>query len=357
MNIAVLGFGTVGKGVVEIVDGSESDCSIKTIFAREKYRNEIGDRLETNFDNILQDESIAIIVEVLGGETFAYDCIKRALNAHKHVVTANKNIISKHFIELTSLAKENHVALHYEASVGGGIPVIQTLIKSSATDQVYAISGVVNGTANYILTQMTQQGKTLEDALTEARESGFAEADATADLEGFDAARKLSILGTIAFKQPISYDDIQTRGINGVTPAIIEKVTSKGYHLKHAAVAKYVGNQMNLRCEPVLVKASHPFFHVENETNSISFQSTYNDTVTLIGLGAGSLPTASAIVSDIYLITRGQYYDAIVEPTVIDKISNIPTGEYFIVTEEEMVIKPASQVELDQSQFYASVVE
>lgn len=357
MNIAVLGYGTVGKGVVEIVDSNDSDYKVTAIFARETYRDVVGQRLKTDIAEILNDVSIDIIVEVLGGEDFAYECIKKALAKGKHVVTANKNVISKHFKELTQLAEANQVALHYEASVGGGTPVIQTIIKTSATDDVSSVSGVVNGTANFILTQMTENSVSLDQALSKARENGFAEQDATDDLEGFDAARKLSILATIAFKQPLTLKDVQVSGITNVTPEIINDALTRGYHIKHIVTAEISDQTLSLRCEAAFVNESHPFYYVDNEVNSISIVSKYNHKVTLTGFGAGSLPTASAVVSDIYLISKAQYYRAKIQDDKTIPIDNKPSAAYYLVSGDKVEIKQATQYELENSSFYALVVD
>lgn len=226
--IGLLGFGTVGSGVYHILTKHQASIEKKTgvslqiekalVKEPELFEDQIpGITFTSDVDYILNDEEISIIVEVLGGVDFAFNCVKKALESGKHVVTANKDLLAKHGVELSQIARENNVYLYYEASVGGGIPVLRPLVEHVASNEVESIYGIVNGTTNFILTSMSQQGLSYEEVLKVAQEKGFAEADPTSDVEGYDATYKLIILTRVAFGTNVSFDAIPKKGITQVT--------------------------------------------------------------------------------------------------------------------------------------------
>lgn len=356
MNGAVLGFGTVGKNVVKILDETEGDCCITAIFARQKYQMLIGDRLQTDIDAIINDSNIDFIVETLGGEEFAYECIKKALIHKKHVVTANKNVVCRYFDELTTLAKTNGVGFHFEASVSGAIPVIHTLIKLITANQIVKIEGIVNGTTNYVLTQMIENQLSLKQAIGQAQQLGFAEQDPSADLEGWDASRKLAILASIAFKQEISLKDIDVKGIDGINQAIIADIKQRGYTVKHMITAQNINHKLQLRSEPVLITKQHPFYQINNETNSIIIHTNNSGTITLSGLGAGGLPTASAVVQDCFLLQQHQFYYRQIKQTTPLIVDNHGDDLFYVSNGKQTTIQKINSETNNNAVFLARVV-
>ena len=311
VNVAIMGIGTVGGGTYEILKKNRAhikktqgvDIAVTKILDRsaELIEKRTGNKniATTNLDDIISDDSISIVVETMGGVEPAKTFIKKALAAGKSVVTANKELISKHWSELEQTAKAGGAGLYFEASCVGGVPVIRTLTESIQGDNVLEIMGIINGTTNYILTKMTEEGMSYSQALKGAQEKGFAEFDPTADVEGFDATYKLSILSSLAFHTCIPYTEIYREGISNISVSDIESAKDFGYTIKLLAIGKKKGNSVDVRVHPAFVPNSHPLASVRNEFNAVFLKGDSVDNIMLYGRGAGALPTGSAIVSDI----------------------------------------------------------
>lgn len=317
MNIRVglLGFGTVGTGTYELLNANKdiigkrigAQIDITKIFVRNiaKYEHKVEDKniFTTNVDEIIKNDEIDIVVEVMGGTTFSYECIKSALQNGKNVVTANKDLIATKGVELFNLAAENKVDFRYEASVLGGIPIIRVLYDSLGCNKITEMLGIMNGTTNFILTKMTEENQDYADVLKEAQCLGYAEADPTADVEGYDAARKLAILSSIAFNEPFVFEDVDVQGITSISKNDIKQARDMGYLIKLIGRAKTEGEQHSLVVYPMLVKKEHPLSAVRGAYNAIYVKGDGIGESMLYGQGAGSMPTGSSVLSDIMEIS------------------------------------------------------
>lgn len=311
IQIAILGCGTVGSGVIRLLQThGESirmqlgeDIVIKKVLARTpKKARDLGLREEQicgDFNEIVSDPGISAVIELIGGIDDAYSYITQSLNAKKHVVTANKDLIALHYLELMELASKNGVSFAFEASVGGGIPLIDSIRRTLAANRIESMYGILNGTTNYILTKMTQEGWSYGEALARAQELGFAEADPTSDVEGHDAARKIAILSTLAFHTPVSYYDVYHEGISGITTADIRFAGRSGYVFKLLGVAERTKTGCTAYVRPALVPSGHPLAAVSESFNAVFLKGDAVGDVMLYGRGAGSLPTASSVVGDL----------------------------------------------------------
>ncbi len=313
LNIAVLGYGVVGSGVVDLIQqknpGIKSrlgkGITVKKILDIRDFSNDPNKELITqNPDEILQDESIRIVVETIGGTGFAYDMTKRALKAGKSVVTSNKELVATHGPELLALAAENDVSYLFEASVGGGIPIIRPLHNCLAANDIYSITGILNGTTNYILTAMNKKGKAFSEALKEAQLNGYAEADPTADIEGHDACRKIAILSSIAYNQFVDYRDIETEGISRVSPDDFYYADLLGGTIKLIGESRRMNDGIYAKVHPAILDNNHPLSHVDDVFNAILVEGDAVGDAMFYGKGAGRLPTASAVVADILDIMK-----------------------------------------------------
>ena len=356
--IAILGYGTIGKGVAKMIDllKDKYDLKLAKVLDLPSKKDELGDLLAANIDEIANDESIDIVVEVLGGNDFAYMCTKKCLLAKKSVVTANKEVVSNNIKELYKLAQENGVNYLFEASVGGGIPLIRPLIENIKINDITSICGILNGTTNYMLTKMQEDGLTFAEALKLAQVNGFAEADPSADLKGLDMVRKISILTNIAYKTYIDPKNVYHYGIENVTKDILADIKSRGYVLRFVAQSSLVGNNVTVRVEPTLVKPTHPFASVCNEFNSCMLDCTTNDKILFYGKGAGSIPTATAVAGDIIQIVENKafYEYNPVNDYEVNKLSN--NGNMYYVVGDTSDIKPdLSDEELSKYKFYARI--
>lgn len=304
MKIGICGYGVIGSGVKKLIDEkhqNNEDLEVIKVFDKPFKKDELKELYVNDYKEITENKDIDIVVEAMGGDKFPYEIIKDALKNKKHVVTSNKEVVSLHLDEFNSLAKENNVYFMFEASVGGGIPIINSLIQNRKVNEINHIYGILNGTTNFILTKI-EEGLSFDDALKEAQRLGFAEADPTADLEGLDMVRKISILSDIAYNTFIDVNKVEHRGIKGITKEFIEKANKNGLVLKFICESKIKDNYVSLIVEPVLFKKDNIISNTKNEFNCVIFEGKSNDKLAFVGKGAGSLPTASAILSDIYLI-------------------------------------------------------
>ncbi|WP_288393717.1 homoserine dehydrogenase [uncultured Vagococcus sp.] len=371
LNVGLLGLGTVGSGVPllikenqkKIEDITGTRINIKTAFVRDiESKQTIADKfnlnLTTSFTDILEDEEIQVIVEVMGGTNLAKEYIISALKNKKHVVTANKDLIAIHGLELVEIAKENNCFLYYEASVAGGIPILRTISNSMSADEITSISGIVNGTTNFILTQMSQKGLSYDEALQEATRLGYAESDPTNDVEGIDAAYKMVILTRFSFGMDIDPLKIERKGITTVSADDIKTANSLGYSIKLLGFSEKIEKGIHVEVSPVLVPKTHPLSTVENEMNAIFINSFGVGESMYYGPGAGAKPTATSVVSDLITIAKnvslgisGLSFNTFNNKTTLAKEENIISKHYFSlrVTDEPGVFKRLAEIMLAEN--------
>ncbi|MDM5154514.1 homoserine dehydrogenase [Bacillus sp. DX1.1] len=319
--VGVLGLGTVGSGVVHILENHQKKISldtgyevrVKSVAVRdlEKERDVSisGIAITNDADEILNDPDIDIVVEVMGGIQEAKQSIVKALNNKKHVVTANKDLMASYGAELLQLAHEQECDLYYEASVAGGIPILRGLVDGLASDHIEKIMGIVNGTTNYILTKMSQNGWSYDQALQEAQKLGFAESDPSADVDGLDAARKVAILANLGFSMNVSLSDVHVQGIRDVEKEDLEMAKKLGFTMKLVGKAEQHDSSIHLNVAPTLLPDHHPLSSVNNEFNAVYVHGHAVGEVMFYGPGAGKLPTGSAVVSDIISIVKNMKLD------------------------------------------------
>ena len=309
INIAILGYGTVGSGVVEvcqmnpdmITDRVGETLNVKKILdIREFPDDPLADRFTKNPEEIFNDPDISVVVETIGGATFAYEMTRQALEHGKHVVTSNKELVATHGPELMALAQDKGVAYMFEASVGGGIPIIRPLHKCLSANVVTRITGILNGTTNYILTKMEKDGIDFAGALAEAQALGYAEQDPTADVEGHDAARKIAILASITYGEFVDSETIYTEGISKITTADMDYAVRLGCKIKLVGVFQRREDGLaDLIVAPMLLPADHPVAVADDVFNAIMVEGNALGEAMFYGRGAGKLPTASAVVADV----------------------------------------------------------
>ena len=315
LNVALLGLGTVGSGVVKIIEENREqiketmnkDINIRHILVRDKSRsrpiNVSKYHLTEDIDEILKDDSIDIVVEVMGGIEPTVDWLKSALSEKKHVITANKDLLAVHLNVLEELAQKNDVALKYEASVAGGIPIVNAINNGLNANNISKFMGILNGTSNFILSKMTQEETSFKDALDEAQRLGFAEADPTDDVEGIDAARKVVITSYLSFNQVINLADVDRHGISDVELSDIKVADELGYKIKLIGKGTFENSQVQASVAPTLINKAHQLASVEDEFNAIYVIGDAVGETMFYGKGAGSLATGSAVVSDLLNVT------------------------------------------------------
>lgn len=319
--IGLLGFGTVGTGVVRVLKDNASliaqrsgaSIKIKKILVRnlKKARQvSVDAEITDDADSVILDPEISIVVELMGGEEPARTLMLDALNHGKHVVTANKDVMAKFGRELFAAAEQNGVNLLFEASVAGGIPIIRPLKRCLAANRIFEVMGIVNGTTNYMLDKMTSEGIDFSSALAEAQAKGYAEADPTADVGGWDAARKIAILASIAFGTRVSLQDVSVEGITKVEPEDIDYGRELGYVVKLLAIAQETEKGVNARVHPAFIPLTHPLASVRDVFNAIFIRGDAVGETMFYGRGAGSMPTASAVCADIMEAARDICYDS-----------------------------------------------
>lgn len=321
INVGLIGMGTVGTGVVKILSNNAHGILqkigipvvIKKIMVRQldKPRNiAIDAEFTTNIDDIINDKEIDIVIEVMGSIDPAKDYILRALRAGKHVITANKDVVAKFGHEILEVAEDNQVDFLFEASVAGGIPIIRPLKQCLAANKISEVVGIINGTTNYMLTKMTNEGLDFDSVLAEAQAKGYAESDPTADVGGHDAARKIAILASIAFNSRVSIDDVYVEGITKITAEDIGYAKELGYVIKLLAIAKDDERGIDVRVHPAFIPASHPLASVHDVFNAIYIKGDAVGETMFYGRGAGEMPTASAVVADLIDVARNIKYKA-----------------------------------------------
>lgn len=351
INIGLLGLGTVGTGVVKIMEeqrnylekliGSEICISKILVKNLDKKRNlEIHkDKLTIDVREIIEDENIDIIIEVMGGLDKPYLYIKEALNRGKHVITANKAVVSKYLEELTNLARDKNKAFLYEASVGGGIPIIKPLKEQININDIQEIKGILNGTSNYILTKMVSENLGFQEALEISQKLGYAESDPTDDIEGYDTRRKLRILSTIAFRNRIDEEQISCHGISNINIMDIENIREMDCTVKLLGKAIANNNKYYASVEPVILDKNSYLGKVDDGNNLVSFIGNMVGELRFYGEGAGMLPTANAIFSDLIDITIGSYQkNHFLGNSDLKDINKLYQGKYYMrVTAEKNI--------------------
>lgn len=311
INIGLIGFGTVGSGVVRILLEKElilaQRSGIRLSLKRIADKDITTPRgitvppeiLTTYLDAIIDDPGIDIVVELIGGIDEAKSIILKSISQGKPVVTANKALLAQHGQEIFALARKNRVSICFEAAVGGGIPIVKSLREGLIANRIQSILGIVNGTTNYILTKMTREGYSFEEALSQAQEMGYAESDPTLDLEGIDAAHKLVLLATLAFGDQVRLDDVYVEGISKLSLQDVKYAQEFGYSVKLLAIAKIIDHALELRVHPTMVPSDHLLASVDDAFNAIYVTGDAVGSMMFYGQGAGGLPAASAVVSDI----------------------------------------------------------
>ncbi len=310
IGVGLMGLGVVGSGVARILQEKAGvyarqigyPLELRRVLVRDpaKKRDFFIDPaiLTTDAADLLRDPEIELIIEVMGGETPAYDYLRRALEASKFVVTANKEVMAKHGSELLLLAREHKVDLLYEASVGGGIPIIAPLKRDLLANDIVGVTAIINGTTNYILTSMSKGGASFADALAAAQEMGYAEPDPTNDVEGIDAAYKLCILARLSFHMDVHPDNVYCEGITKLTPRDFQYAREFGYSIKLLAIGRKEGDRVALRVHPTLVSSDELLANVDGALNAVQIEGDLMSRVLFQGPGAGSLPTTSSVVAD-----------------------------------------------------------
>lgn len=299
--LGMLGLGTVGTGVVRLL-AQQRHLSLKKIAVRDltKQRDvQLPCPITTDAAEVLDDPEIEIVVEVMGGEQPALDYLRRAIDKRKHIVTANKEVLAKHGPELFEQARQKGVAIFFEASVAGGVPLISTIQKGLEANEISSVAGILNGTTNFILSSMEQKGESFAAALAQAQALGFAEADPTNDVEGYDVAYKLCILSALAYGRFVKPTSVYRQGITKITPSDIEHAREFGYRVKLVGSTRASGDKLDVRVHPMLVPLSHPLSAVSGSHNGILVTGHAVGEIVMVGPGAGQMPTASAIVGDI----------------------------------------------------------
>jgi homoserine dehydrogenase len=313
INIAILGYGVVGSGIWECLNqnrayiekkAGQAIVVKKVLDIRTFPGDPVQEKLTHDFNDILHDPDIKIIAEVMGGIEPAYNYVKQALLAGKHVCTSNKELVVAHGAELLKIARERELNFMFEASVGGGIPIIRPMNLALTTDEIVGVAGIINGTTNYILTQMSVLNKSFEDSLASAQELGYAEKDPTADVEGHDSCRKLAILLSLATGCQVDYRAIHTEGITKIDKDDFTAARHFGFTIKLLVDGRIKENGVEAITAPMLVHQSHPFYTVSDVFNSVLVQAKITDNVLFTGRGAGKLPTAGAVITDIVDVSK-----------------------------------------------------
>ena len=315
VKVALLGSGTVGTGVYKLINRQRkempykvgADLVVEKVLVRDKNKKREGidsSLLTDQWEDIILDDDIQIVVEVMGGIEPAHTYIKEALQAGKNVVTANKDLIAEYGKELLDTAEENGCDLLFEASVAGGIPILRPLKHCLAGNYLTEVMGIVNGTTNFILTKMAEEGMEFKEALALATELGYAEADPTADIEGYDAGRKMAIMASIAFNSRVTFDDVYTEWITNISSKDIQYAKEMGCAIKLLGVARNTETGIEVRVHPMLIPLDHPLAGVNDAFNAVFVHGDAVDDAMFYGRGAGEMPTASAVMGDIIDVAR-----------------------------------------------------
>ncbi|MCZ8519070.1 MULTISPECIES: homoserine dehydrogenase [Paenibacillus] len=345
INVGLLGLGTVGTGVVRIVENHQNDLHSQSGSAIEITKILVQDKnkargisvpphlLTDNAWDVVENPDIHVIVEVMGGIEPAKQLILTGLERGKHIVTANKDLMALHGPEIMAKAAEKGCDVFYEAAVAGGIPIIRTLTDSFASDRITKIMGIVNGTTNFILTKMSQEGADYAEVLKEAQALGYAEADPTSDVEGYDAARKMTILSTLGFRAEVALGDVSVKGISQISKEDIAYGKRLGYEVKLLGIAERQDEHISISVQPTMVKKSHPLASVNGVFNAVYVHGEAVGETMFYGAGAGELPTATSIVADLVAVVRNLNLD------IVGRRGFVPYKEKKLKTDEQIASK------------------
>jgi len=326
--ICIIGFGCIGSGTYEILKKNAKSISRKAgedievkyiIDIRDFSSHEASSLFTSDFDKVLNDDEVTVVVETMGGVGPAYEYTKAALEKGKNVVTSNKELVAIKGDELFALAAKNGVKYFYEASVGGGIPIIRPILTSLGSNEITEITGILNGTTNYILTKMFKDGDTFDNALKTAQELGYAERNPSADVDGFDTGKKISILSSMVIGKKVNHEDVHTLGITKITLEDTKYAEKMGYSIKLLGRFKNVGGEYEVMVEPMFVAKSSPLSGVEDVFNGIFVNGDMLGDAMFYGRGAGKLPTASAVVADVIEVVKGAKDDLVVPWVACDE--------------------------------------
>ena len=347
MKAAVMGYGTIGSGVVEVLDINGSSIAkrvgepveIKYVLDLRDFPGDpIQDKIVHDYKTIAEDPEVKIVVETMGGVEPAYTFVKAMLEAGKHVTTSNKALVAAKGAELIALAKEKNVNFMFEASVGGGIPIIRPLNSCLTADEIEEITGIVNGTTNYMMTEMSEKGADVDEVLKDAQAKGYAEKDPTADIEGYDACRKIAILTSLVCGQQVDFEDIHTEGITHVSATDIKYAKAMGRAIKLLATSKKTDGGYVAMVAPFLLPKEHPLYNVNGVFNAIFVRGNVLGDAMFYGSGAGKLPTASAVVGDIVDAAKHLHVNIVTNwnstPAVLKPLDEV-TGKFFVRIKKE----------------------
>lgn len=364
IKVALLGYGTIGSGVAEVLEKNKESIAkragdvieVKYVLDLRDFPGDpVQEKIVHDFEVIRADEEVQIVVEAMGGVEPAYTFAKQALLAGKHFATSNKALVAKHGAELIALAKEKNLNFMFEASVGGGIPIIRPLNCCLTADIVEEISGILNGTTNYMMTKMSEEGSEFADVLKDAQQKGYAEADPTADIEGHDACRKIAILTSLVCGQQVDFEEIHTEGITKISATDIKYAKKLGRKIKLLASSYQRNGSYCAMVAPFMLDASHPLYSVNDVFNAVFVHGNMLGDAMFYGSGAGKLPTASAVVADIVDIARHKNENVPVEWNA-EKLELVDWRElksrYFVRTTDgkeavEAAFGPVEYVEAD----------
>ncbi len=347
VNVGLLGAGTVGSGVVKILTHNADiikkrlgfELNLKKVYSlaiRDDVKDLLDGKIASSVEELFEDD-IDIVVELIGGTGFAKDFILDAIKAKKSVVTANKALLAEYGFEIFSKAFENKVDVGYEASVAGGIPIIKAIKESLGANNIKSIKAIVNGTCNYILSEMLYNGICFDDALKDAQKNGFAEADPTFDIEGIDSAHKMAILSSISFGDNVKANEVHTEGITRISQLDIKFAEELGYRIKLLGISRLIDGKVDVRVHPTMVKKGDILAKTDGEFNAIKVLTDMDDETVYIGKGAGSLPTASSVVSDIMDIARNIKYNSHLRvPLLAFPFNYVKKREIFNIEDLEM---------------------
>ena len=342
MKIAVMGYGTIGSGVVEVLNINQEKITrragepveVKYVLDLRDFPGDpIQDKVIRDYKIIAEDPEVGIVVETMGGVEPAYTFVKAMLEAGKQVTTSNKNLVAAKGAELIAIAREHGVNFQFEASVGGGIPIIRPLNKCLTADEIEEITGILNGTTNYMLTKMTDEGADFDEVLKDAQAKGYAEKDPTADIEGHDPARKIAILTSLVCGKQIDFEDIHCEGITKISATDIKYAKAMNRSIKLLASSKKVGDSYSCMVAPFMLKASHPLCNVNDVFNGIFVHGNVLGDAMFYGSGAGKLPTASAVVADVVDMVKHQHTNIFIDwkPEKMEIIDYLKTKNAFFV--------------------------
>ena len=362
MKIAVMGYGTIGSGVVEVLDINKDRIAeragepveVKYVLdLREFPGDPMEDKIVHDYKTIVEDKEVGIVVETMGGVEPAYTFVKAMLEADKSVTTSNKALVAEKGADLIRIAREHNVNFQFEASVGGGIPIIRPLNKCLTADEIEEITGILNGTTNYMLTKMADEGADFDDVLKDAQEKGYAEKDPTADIEGHDPCRKIAILTSLVCGKQVDFEEIHCEGITKISATDMKYAKAMGRSIKLLASSKRVGDNYTALVAPFMLDASHPLCGVNDVFNGVFVHGNVLGDAMFYGSGAGKLPTASAVVADVVDMVKHQHTNIFIDwkPEKVELLDYKESENCFFVrtdsakTEVEAVFGKVAYVE------------